>query len=133
MKEILCILPPGIWGSNAFFNNRRINLNDHRQLQVFPFIHTEQFDSTDLINAGLTLYTTAHGPGAINSAQQASRATTSVTKDKMSHHNNDGTNFIDSSFDDTAADSNNDHTSATAASGAAKDHWLKVEVDIPAG
>ena len=51
----------------------------------------------------------------------------------MSHHNNDGTNFIDSSFDDTAADSNDDHASATVASGTAKDHWLRVEVDIPAG
>ncbi len=51
----------------------------------------------------------------------------------MSHYNNAGSNFINSSFDDTAADSNNNHASDTAASGAAKDHWLKVEVDIPAG
>ncbi len=133
MKEILCILPPGVRGSNAYFNNGRINLNDPRQLQALPFIHTKQFDSTDLINAGLTLYTMAHGPDAINSAQQASIVTASVIKDKMSHRNNAGTNFINSSFNDTAADSKGNHTSATAASGAAKDHWLKVEVDIPAG
>jgi len=122
MKEILCILPPGVQGSNAYFNDGRINLNDRRQLQAFPFIHTEQFDSTDLINAGLTLYTMAHGPEAINSAQQTSRATASFTKDETSH-------VIDASFDDT-----DDLASATAASGATKkDHWLKVEADIPAG
>ncbi len=50
MKKILCILPPGVRGSNAYFNNGRIDLNDRRQLQAFPFIHTKQFDSTDLIN-----------------------------------------------------------------------------------
>ncbi len=46
-------------------------------------------------------------------------------------HSNAGTNFIDSFDDDTAADSNDDHASATAASGAApadsqKNLWLKV-------
>ena len=55
MKEIFCILPPGVQGSNAYFNNGRINLNDRRQLQAFPFIHTKQFDSNDLLNAGLSL------------------------------------------------------------------------------
>jgi hypothetical protein len=131
MKEILCILPPCVQGSNAYFNDGRIKLNDRHQLQTFPLIHTEQFDSTDLIKAGLTLYSMAHDPDAINSAQQASRATASVIKAEMSHRNNASANFIDSSFDDTAADSNNDHASATAASGTAKDHWLKVDVDIP--
>ena len=132
MKEILCILPPGIQGSNAYFNDGRINLNDRRQLQAFPFIHTEQFDSTDLINAGLTLYhTLAHGPEAINAAQQASRATASVAKDKTS-----GASIIDDSFvlDPADGSANGDLTSgATAASGATKDHWLKVVVDIPEG
>jgi hypothetical protein len=132
MKEILCILPPGIQGSNAYFNDGRINLNDRRQLQAFPFIHTEQFDSTDLINAGLTLYhTLAHGPEAINAAQQASRATASVAKDETS-----GANIIDDSFvlDPADGSANGDLTSsATAASGATKDHWLKVVVDIPEG
>ena len=122
MKEILCILPPGVQGSNAYFNDGRINLNDRRQLQAFPFIHAEQFDSADLINAGLTLY---HTP---------SLATAPVTKDETSHRNNAGANFINSSFDDTADGSNEgDHASATAAFGATKDHWLKVEVDIPEG
>jgi hypothetical protein len=137
MKEILCILPPGVQGSNAYFNDGRINLNDRRQLQAFPFIHTEQFDSTDLINAGLTLYhTLAHGPEAINSsAQQASRAPASVAKDETSHRNNARANLIDESFGDTPLDGSNegDHASGTAAFGATKDHWLKVEVDIPEG
>jgi hypothetical protein len=137
MKEILRILPPGVQGSNAYFNNGRINLNDRHQLQAFPFIHTEQFDSTDLINAGLTLHhKLAHGPEAINSAQQASRATASVTKDETSHRNNAGVNLIDESFVDTPPDGSNEedqHASATAAFGATKDNWLKVEVDIPEG
>jgi hypothetical protein len=135
MKEILCILPPGVQGSNAYFNDGRINLNDRCQLQAFPFIHTEQFDSTDLINAGLTLYhTLAHGPEAINSAQQASRAPASVAKDETSHRNSADVNLIDDSFVlDPADGSANEgaHASATAAFGATKDHWLKVEVDIP--
>jgi hypothetical protein len=77
MKEILCILPPGVQGSNAYFNDGRINLNDRRQLQAFPFIHTKQFDSNDLLNAGLSLYTMNCGTDAITSAQ-ASRATTAA-------------------------------------------------------
>jgi hypothetical protein len=133
MKVILCILPPGVQGSNAYFNDGRINLNDRRQLQAFPFIHTEQFDSTDLINAGLTVYTLAHGPEAINSAQQASRATASVTKDEKSHCNNASANLINDSFVLDTGSNEGDHASATAASGATKDHWLKVEVDIPEG
>ena len=132
MKEILCILPPGVQGSNAYFNDGRINLNDRRQLQAFPFIHAEQFDSTDLINAGLSLYhTLAHDSEAINSAQQASRAPASVTEDETSHRNSAGVNLIDESFGDTPHEG--DHASATAAFGATKDHWLKVEVDIPEG
>ena len=137
MKEILCILPPGVQGSNAYFNDGRIILNDRRQLQAFPFIHTKQFDSTDLSNAGLTLYhTLAHGPEAINSAQQASRAPTSITKDETSHRNNAGVNLIDDFFVLDPADgyaNKGAHASATAASDATKDHWLKVEVDIPEG
>jgi hypothetical protein len=55
MKKIYCILPPGGRGSNAYFNGGRINLNNYHQLQAFPFIHTKQFDSNDLLNAGLSL------------------------------------------------------------------------------
>jgi hypothetical protein len=137
MKEIFCFLPPGVRGSNAYFKNRRINLNDRHQLQAFLFIHTKQFDSNDLLNAGLSLYTMNHGADAIISAQQASCATAAVVKAKTPH-SNAGTNVINSFGNDTAADSNNNHASATAASGTAiadsqKDLWLKVEVDIPAG
>ncbi len=56
MKQIFCVLSPGVWGSNAYFNEGRINENDHLQLQAFPFIHAEQFDSIDLLRAGLGLH-----------------------------------------------------------------------------
>jgi hypothetical protein len=133
MKEIFCILPPGVRGSNAYFNDGRINLNNCRQLQAFPFIHTKQFDCNDLLNAGLSLYTMNRGTDAITSAQ-ASRATAATIKAK-NPHSNAGTNFIDSFDNHTAADSNNNHASATAASGAAtadsqKDLWLKVEAEF---
>jgi hypothetical protein len=38
VKQIFCILPLGVWGSNAYFNKGRINENNHLQLQAFPFI-----------------------------------------------------------------------------------------------
>jgi hypothetical protein len=136
MKKNFCILPPGVRGSNAYFNDGRINLNNYHQLQAFLFIHTKQFDSNDLLNAGLSLYTMNRGTDAITSAQ-ASCATAAAVKAK-NPHSNAGTNFIDSFNNDTAADSNDDNASATAASGATiadsqKDLWLKVEADIPAG
>jgi len=45
MKLIYCVLPPGVRGSNSYFNEERINSNDPFQLQAFPFIHVESFDS----------------------------------------------------------------------------------------
>jgi hypothetical protein len=56
MKQIFCVLPPGVQGSNAYFNKGRINENNHLQFQAFPFIHAEQFDSIDLLRAGLGLH-----------------------------------------------------------------------------
>jgi hypothetical protein len=56
MKLIYCVLPPGVRGSNAYFNEKMISLNYHLQHQAFPFIHVEPFDSFDLPRAGLELH-----------------------------------------------------------------------------
>jgi hypothetical protein len=56
MKLIYCVLPPGVRGSNSYFNEERINLNDPFQLHAFPFIHVESFNSYDLFEAGLELH-----------------------------------------------------------------------------
>jgi hypothetical protein len=56
MKQIYCVLPSGGGGSNAYFNEGTINKKDHLQFHVFPFIHAKQFDSIDLLRAGLGLH-----------------------------------------------------------------------------
>jgi hypothetical protein len=138
MKEIFCILPPGVRGSNAYFNNRRINSNDRHQLQVFPFIHTKQFDSNDLLNAGLSLYTMNCGTDAITSAQ-ASRATAATVKAKKSHSNAPAPiSLIPLATILLLTPTTTTLVPLLAASGATtadsqKDLWLKVEADIPAG
>jgi len=86
MKLIYCVLPPGVRGSNSYFNEGRINLNDPFQLQAFPFIHAESFDSYDLFGAGLELDSIK--PSMFTSSKDAlgdtaSSATADTTKPEL--------------------------------------------------
>ncbi len=80
MKQIFCVLPPGVWGSNAYFNKGRINVNDHLQLQAFPFIHAKQFNSIDLLRAGLGLHSFIPQSNPSNRDTVDDAATTATTK-----------------------------------------------------
>ena len=80
MNRIFCVLPPGVRGSNAYFNKGRINENNHLQLQVFPFIHVKQFDSIDLLRAGLGLHSFYPQSDPSNRDAVDETATTATTK-----------------------------------------------------
>jgi hypothetical protein len=80
MKQTFCVLPPGIWGSNAYFDEGRINENKHLQLQASPFIHAKQFNSIDLLRAGMGLdsFYPQRDPSIRDAVDEA--ATTATTK-----------------------------------------------------
>jgi hypothetical protein len=80
MKQIFCVLPPRVRGSNAYFNKGRINENNHLQLQVFPFIHVKQFDSIDLLRAGLCLHSFFPQSNPSNRDAVDDATTTATTK-----------------------------------------------------
>ncbi len=76
MKKVFCILPPGIKGSNAYFNDGELDffvltfqtrkmlttfvldfsdVSDKSQLQPYPYVLTNLFDLEDLKFQGLTV------------------------------------------------------------------------------
>ncbi len=83
MKQISCVLPPGVRGSNAYFNEGRINENNNLQLQVFPFIHAKQFGSIDLLGAGLGLPSLIPQSNPSNRDAVDDAATTTTTNPEL--------------------------------------------------
>ncbi len=74
------VLPPWVRGSNAYFNEGRINENNHLQLQAFPFIHAKQLNSIDLLRAGLGLHSFIPQSNPSNRDAVDDTASTATTK-----------------------------------------------------